>query len=168
MSLGNGDFSCADLTGKAKHVLRYIDVSGVELLPKNIPPRPWYLDGQWHRWDFMRFEAMASFFKSLSFGMTFDTSHEQLYCKYAGIDLVDYAKIVMPYVEHVQISDAHGIDGEGLQIGGGELDFDALFSHSEKLQFSWMSDIWSGHINHGAETYHVLCCLQKYGSAEIL
>jgi sialic acid synthase SpsE/endonuclease IV len=168
MSLGDGDYSCADLTGKAEHVLRDIDVSGVELLPENLPPRPWYLGGQWHQWGFMRPEDMASFCKSLSLGMTFDICHAQLYCKYAGIDLVDYAKIVMPYVRHVHISDAHGIDGEGVQIGEGELDFDAIFRHLEKLKFSWVPEIWSGHVNHGAGTHHALCCLEKYGHSHEL
>lgn len=168
MSLGDGDYDCATLTAKAEHVLRDVDVSGVDLLPENLPPRPWYLGGQWHQWGFMRPQDMADFCKSLSLGMTFDICHAQLYCKYAGISLVDYAKIVLPYVRHVHISDAHGIDGEGVQIGEGELDFDALFRHLEKRQFSWVPEIWSGHVNHGAGTHHALCCLEKYGHSGVL
>ena len=168
MDLLGGDLDCAALTRKAEKVLRDLDLEGVDLLPENLPPRPWYLGGQWHQYGFMRAEDMASFCKSLSLGMTFDICHAQLYCKYAGIGLVDYTKIILPYIRHVHISDAHGIDGEGVQIGEGELDFDALFRHLEKLQFSWVPEIWSGHVSHGAGTYHGLCCLQKYGSAGIL
>jgi N-acetylneuraminate synthase len=168
MSLGDGDYDCGALTAKAEHVLRDVDTSGVDLLPENLPPRPWYLGGQWHQWGFMRPQDMADFCKSLSLGMTFDICHAQLYCKYAGTTLVDYAKIVLPYVRHVHISDAHGIDGEGVQIGEGELDFDALFRHLERRQFSWVPEIWSGHVNHGAGTYHALCSLEKYGQSGIL
>ena len=40
--------------------------------------------------------------------------------------LVDYAKIVAPYVRHVHLSDAHGAAGEGVQVDEGEIDWDAL------------------------------------------
>lgn len=168
MSLMNTELDCGTLTAKAEKVLRDIDLDGVDLLPENLPPRPWYLGGQWHQYGFMRAEDIASFCKSLSLGMTFDICHAQLYCKHAGIDLVDYAKIILPYIRHVHISDAHGIDGEGVQIGEGELDFDALFRHLEKLPFSWVPEIWSGHVNHGTGTHHALCCLQKYSSTGTL
>jgi N-acetylneuraminate synthase len=168
MSLLDGNYDCAEMTSKAEKTLRDINLDGVDLLPENLPPRPWYLGGQWHQYGYMRPEDMAAFCKSLSLGMTFDICHAQLYCKYAGIDLVNYAKIVLPYIRHVHISDAHGIDGEGVQIGEGELDFDALFRHLEKVQFSWVSEIWSGHVNHGAGTHHALCCLEKYGRIEAL
>ncbi len=163
MSLLDGNYDCAEITSKAERILRDINLDGVDLLPENLPPRPWYLGGQWHQYGYMRPEDMAAFCKSLSLGMTFDICHAQLYCKYAGIDLVDYAKIILPYIRHVHISDAHGIDGEGVQIGEGELDFDALFRHLEKVRFSWVPEIWSGHVNHGAGTHHALCCLEKYG-----
>jgi sialic acid synthase SpsE/sugar phosphate isomerase/epimerase len=168
MSLLDGNYDCAELTAKAEKILRDVNLDGVDLLPENLPPRPWYLGGQWHQYGYMRPEDMASFCKSLSLGMTFDICHAQLYCKFAGIDLVDYAKIVLPYTRHLHISDAHGIDGEGVQIGEGELDFDVLFRHLEKLKFSWVPEIWSGHVNHGAGTHHALCCLEKYGHAGIL
>ena len=168
MSLLDGKYDCSEITSKAEKVLRDINLDGVELLPENLPPRPWYLGGQWHQYGYMRPEDMAAFCKSLSLGMTFDICHAQLYCKYAGIDLVDYAKIVLPYIRHVHISDAHGIDGEGVQVGEGELDFDALFRHLEKARFSWVPEIWSGHVNHGAGTHHAFCCLEKYGSTGAL
>lgn len=163
MSLLDHGYDCSMITKKAENILRHLNLDNVELLPENLPPRPWYLGGQWHQYGYMRPEDMASFCKSLSLGMTFDICHAQLYCKYAGIDLVDYAKIVLPYIRHVHISDAHGIDGEGVQIGEGELNFDDLFRYLEKIQFSWVPEIWSGHVNHGRGTYHGLCCLKKYG-----
>ena len=163
MSLLDGNYDCAEITSKAERILTQLNLDGIELLPENLPPRPWYLGGQWHQYGYMRPQDMAAFCKSLSLGMTFDICHAQLYCKFAGISLVDYAKIVLPYIRHVHISDAHGTDGEGVQIGEGELDFDALFRHLEKLPFSWVPEIWSGHVNHGSGTHHALCCLENYG-----
>lgn len=168
MSLLEENMNCAAITAKAEHILRDINLDDVELLPENLPPRPWYLGGQWHQYGFMRPEDMASFCKSLSLGMTFDICHAQLYCKYAGISLVEYTKIIEPYIRHVHLSDAEGIAGEGVQIGEGELDFDALFRYMEKLPFSWVPEIWSGHVNEGAGTHHALCCLHKYGTVGAL
>ena len=168
MSLIGGNYDCAEMTVKAEKILRDINLDGVELLPENLPPRPWYLGGQWHQYGYMRPEDMASFCKSLSLGMTFDICHAQLYCKYAGISLLEYAKIVQPYIRHVHISDAHGVDGEGVQIGEGELDFDSIFRFMEKIQFSWVPEIWSGHLNQGSGTHKGLCCLEKYGHSGAL
>jgi N-acetylneuraminate synthase len=168
MSLLDGDFDCASLTSKAEHVLRDIDLTGVDLLPENLPPRPWYLGGQWHQYGFMRPQDMAAFCKSLSLGMTFDVCHAQLYCRYAGTDLIEYTKTILPYIRHVHISDAHGIGGEGVQIGEGEIDFDSLFRILEKIKFSWVPEIWSGHVNYGSGTHHALGCLKKYGQSGML
>ncbi len=38
--------------------------------------------------------------------MTLDVCHAQLWCKYAGVDLMDYVKTVMPIVRHIHLSDA--------------------------------------------------------------
>jgi N-acetylneuraminate synthase len=168
MSLLDGKYNCSEVTHKAERFLRDIDLEGVELLPENLPPRPWYLGGQWHQFGYMRPEDMASFCKSLGLGMTFDICHAQLYCNYAGISLVDYLKIVQPYVRHVHISDASGIDGEGVQVGEGDLDFDALFRGFEKMDITWVPEIWSGHVNHGAGTFCALCKLEKYGQTGLL
>ena len=168
MSLLDGKYNCSEITHTAERFLRDIDLSGIELLPENLPPRPWYLGGQWHQFGYMRPQDMASFCKSLSLGMTFDICHAHLYCNYAGITLVEYLKIVQPYVRHVHISDASGIDGEGVQIGDGDLDFDALFREFENMDFTWVPEIWSGHLNHGNGTYCALCSLEKYGSTGAL
>jgi N-acetylneuraminate synthase len=168
MLLQEAKVDCAGLTRKAEYALRDLDLAGIDLLPENLPPRPWYLGGQWNQYGFMRPEDMADFCKSLSLGMTFDVCHAQLYCKYAGRNLLEYTKLVLPYIRHVHISDAHGIDGEGVQIGEGEIDFDALFRHLEKVRFSWVPEIWSGHVNHGTSTHWALCSLEKYGKQGLL
>ncbi|MDH5229592.1 MAG: N-acetylneuraminate synthase family protein [Gammaproteobacteria bacterium] len=155
---------CKTMTMRAEKILRDVDVSNIDLLPENLPPRPWYLGGQWFQYGFMRPEDMAAFCKSLSLGMTFDVCHAQLYCNYAGTRLTDYAKTILPYIRHCHISDAHGIDGEGVQVNEGDIDFDALFRLLEKIDYSWVPEIWSGHVNQGKGSLHALHCLHKYPS----
>jgi hypothetical protein len=35
--------------------------SDIEILPENLPPRPWYLGGQWHQYGFMPAQDMTNF-----------------------------------------------------------------------------------------------------------
>jgi hypothetical protein len=51
----------------------------------------------------------------------------------------------------MHIADAAGLDGEGLQIGEGEIDFAALADDLEKIapKISFIPEIWQGHKNEG-------------------
>jgi N-acetylneuraminate synthase len=55
------------------------------------------------------------------------------------------------YVAHLHIADAEGTDGEGLQIGDGEMDFYSLFQslNSAAPDASFIPEIWQGHKNDG-------------------
>jgi sialic acid synthase SpsE/sugar phosphate isomerase/epimerase len=163
MSISELSCDTLSLSRRAEAILRDLDLDGLELLPENLPPRPWYLGGQWFQYGFMKPEDMAAFCGGLGLGMTFDVCHAQLYCHLAGISLVDYAKIVVPYVRHVHLSDAHGLAGEGVQVDEGEIDWDALMRVLEKIPFSWVPEIWSGHTNYGAGTLTALKRLERYG-----
>jgi len=162
MTLNAEKVDINDMMRKADRFLSTLDVSRVDLLPENLPPRPWYLGGQWHQHAFCDAKEMRNFCQSLGLGMTLDISHAQLWCKYANISLMDYVKTVMPVVRHLHLSDAKGIDGEGLQFGEGEIDFDILMRYLEKYQFSWVTEIWSGHCKGGIGNYHALCHLKNY------
>ena len=67
----------------------------------------------------------------------------------------------MPIVDHVHISDANGINGEGLQIGEGDLDFDGVFSEMKDFDFTWVTEIWSGHLHNAAGNYKALKLLEN-------
>ena len=134
----------------------------IDILPENLPPRPWYLGGEWFQHGFMLETDMAAFCSYFNLGMTYDICHASLYCHEFGTDLADYTKAVRPYIRHIHISDALGSSGEGLQIGDGEIDFETLFKEIEDLEFSWVPEIWSGHLHNGAGIYECLKKLAKY------
>jgi N-acetylneuraminate synthase len=165
MSISDADCDTLTLSRKAESVLRELNLAGIDLLPENLPPRPWYLGGQWFQYGFMKPNDMAAFCGSLGLGMTFDVCHAQLYCHLAGISLVEYARIVAPYVRHVHLSDAHGVAGEGVQVDEGEIDWDALIRVLETIPFSWVPEIWSGHTNYGAGTLIALKRLERFSGA---
>jgi len=64
------------------------------------------------------------------------------------------------------LSDATGIDGEGVQVGEGQINFDNLFDTISEFKgnadFSWVTEIWSGHVNHGAGCRKSMHNLSKY------
>ncbi len=142
--------------------LKY-DPNLIEIIPENLPPRPWYLGGEWFQHGFMFSDDMKEFCNHFNLKMTYDICHASLFCNEFNIDLVEYTKEVMPIVGHVHISDAYGNNGEGVKIGEGNIDFEPVLKEMEKFQFSWVSEIWSGHLHNGAGTYKCMRILdEKY------
>ena len=131
----------------------------IDILPENLPPRPWYLGGEWFQYGYGPSSDMIRFCEEFDLKMTFDLSHAQLWCNLEGITLRQYAEEVMPYVAHVHISDAVGLNGEGVQINEGDIDFNSIMSLFKSYDFSWVTEIWSGHLHEGCGTYKVMCDL---------
>jgi N-acetylneuraminate synthase len=83
--------------------------------------------------------------------MCFDISHSKLTCNYFDIDFYDFSKKVAKYSAHLHLGDAKGFNGEGLQIGEGEVDFHRLAKIFDDLcpDASFIPEIWQGHKNGG-------------------
>ena len=94
----------------------------------------------------------------------FDICHAGLYCNHSGVDLKDYSKDVLHLVKHVHISDARGIDGEGVGIGEGNIKFEEILDVLRPGDFSWVTEIWSGHLHQGCGTYKSMHQLKKFSS----
>ena len=153
-----------EMVGRALEAFGKLNYSNsdVEVLPENLPPRPWYLGGQWHQYGFMPPEDMVRFCEYFGLGMTFDICHAGLYCNHDNISLADYASKVKHLVRHMHISDAKGIDGEGVQVDEGNIDFESVFQQIKNSDTTWVTEIWSGHLHHGAGCRHSLHRLGKY------
>ncbi len=154
MSMDEADLRTDVLYENAKDSLQQLNTAGVIILPENLPPRPWYFGGQWYQNAFIHPAEMVEFCRSLNFNMCFDICHAQLYCNYVGMSLEHYIEEVKPFIAHVHISDARGIAGEGLQIGEGEINFEAVFGQLQDISFTWVPEIWRGH-NNGGEGFMI-------------
>lgn len=143
------------------------DSDFIDILPENLPPRPWYLGGEWFQHGFMLTKDMIEFCNYFNLGITYDICHASLYCNEFGIDLADYTKEIMPLVKHIHISDAYGNNGEGVQIGEGSIDFDKVLKEVAAYEFTWMPEIWSGHLHQGSGTYKCMQILNKKYSKEL-
>jgi N-acetylneuraminate synthase len=123
--------------------------AGVRLLLENMPPLPWIYGGQQYHNNFMDADEIAGYCERTGQRICYDTSHAKLWCNYGGKDLVEHAKTLRPYIEYLHVADAAGVDGEGLQIGDGEIDFDRLAPVFEDFQGPVVTEIWRGHENRG-------------------
>ena len=84
-----------------------------------------------------------------------------LACKYLGISFIDYVIKLKPFVKHIHISDGKGVEGEGTQIGTGEIDFRAFFDAYKDYEGTWIPEIWQGHINNHKGAKEALLTLSE-------
>jgi sialic acid synthase SpsE/sugar phosphate isomerase/epimerase len=138
------------------------DPDEIEILPENLPPKPWYLGGEWNQYGFMTVEDMMEFCDTFDLKMTFDICHAQLYCKSCDTSLVEYTKKVKSRVSHLHISDATGVNGEGVQMHEGDIDFEGVLCELVDVDCSWVTEIWAGHTDNGQGTYKSMTELEKY------
>jgi sialic acid synthase SpsE/sugar phosphate isomerase/epimerase len=163
MSMDEPDRDIDALMARSVDALRRLDSRGAFLLPENLPPRPWYLGGQWFQnlWTYP--EHMVEVCQETGMGMTLDISHAQLHCAHAGTRLDDYVRRCLPYTRHLHLADASGIDHEGLQIGEGVVDWEQLLELLADDDFTWVPEIWSGHLHGHAGFVHAVNRLAAYG-----
>lgn len=126
-----------------------LDFDGVELLLENLPPHPWYFGGQWLTNAFMDAHEICEFITSLGLNMCYDTSHHKLYCNWAHVDFYEQVKVLLPYIRHLHLSDGAGLDGEGLQIGEGTIDWVRFFRMIGDYHGTMIPEIWRGHQRQG-------------------
>jgi sialic acid synthase SpsE/sugar phosphate isomerase/epimerase len=138
------------------------DRNAIDVLPENLPPKPWYLGGEWNQYGFMTEEDIITFCKKFNLKMTYDICHAKLYCNCCNKNIVDFTKNIKDYVSHVHISDTRGINGEGVQIYEGDTDFGPIFEEMKDIDYSWVTEIWAGHLNNGQEQYKSMKLLEDF------
>jgi N-acetylneuraminate synthase len=150
MSLDNPIENRNELYDNLRTSVNDLDYEGVELLLENLPPHPWYFGGQWLTNAFMDAYEIRDFIEPLGLDMCFDTSHAKLYCNWAHVDFYEQVKVLLPYIRHLHLSDGAGLDGEGLQIGEGTIDWVRFFEvigagRPDGYQGTMIPEIWRGH-----------------------
>jgi N-acetylneuraminate synthase len=142
--------------------LAELDTTDVEIWPQTMPPFPWHFGGQ--RFHNLLVEAAEIDFlcRELSLGICLDVSHSKLACTQQKKSFSEFVSAIGRHVRHVHVADAAGVDGEGLQIGEGEVDFGSLFRILDKVapRASFLPEIWQGHENHGEGFWLALDRLQ--------
>jgi sialic acid synthase SpsE/sugar phosphate isomerase/epimerase len=126
-----------------------IEAEGAEMLLENLPPHPWYFGGQWVTNAFMDAAEIRDFIVPRGLSVCFDTSHNKLYCNWAHVDFYEQVQTLLPYAHHLHLSDGSGLDGEGLQIGEGNIDWVHFFRVTKDYHGTMIPEIWRGHQHAG-------------------
>ena len=84
------------------------------------------MPGRWNSNVFLNTNDMINYCDETGFKVCYDLCHSQLYCNKMNIDLVDELTNIEKYVDHFHLSDAEGVDGEGLQFGEGTMNYDKI------------------------------------------
>ncbi len=119
------------------------------LLLENMPPFPWYYGGMYYQHIFSDSEEIISFCKESNLNICYDTSHAKLSSNLLKRNFINFSKKILKYTDYLHISDAKGTDGEGLQIGNGEINFKEFFELAKNNNASFIPEIWNGHLEDG-------------------
>lgn len=149
MSLDHPITEHRKLYDNLRRSMEELDGEGVEVLLENLPPHPWYFGGQWLTNAFMDANEIRAFIEPLGLKMCYDTSHHKLYCNWAHVDFYEQVRSLLPFIHHLHLSDGAGLDGEGLQIGEGTIDWVHFFKVIDDYHGTMIPEIWRGHQRQG-------------------
>ena len=128
-----------------------LNLDGVELIPQTMAPFPWHFGGQRYQNIFVHVDEIVKWCSKLKLRMCLDVSHTYLTCSHFKLNFYDFVEKIAPYTAHIHYGDAKGVNGEGLQIGEGEIDFERLgkILKMGASNASFIPEIWQGHKNGG-------------------
>lgn len=153
-----------------KDALAQLNTAGVEIAIQTMPPFPWHFGGQSHHSLFVLAEEIVEFCSEVGVSVCLDLSHSMMACNYYDLSIYEFIEKVAPFTSHFHIVDAKGVDGEGIQIGHGDIDFrrvgSLLNQYAPRVQF--IPEIWQGHTNNGEGFWHALGYLEsRFNEGEI-
>ena len=130
-----------------ENTLTELKTTGVDFLIENMPPQPWFYGGQWFCNFFMHPREILRFCGSVGRGLCLDICHAYLWCNYmeSKDDVLSYISAVRPSTAHIHISDAKGVDDEGLQIDEGDMPIQDIVKKISPWTVGVCPEIWLGH-----------------------
>lgn len=150
-----------ELVGNA---LATLDTDGVEIIPQTMPPYPWHFGGQRYHNLFMTAEDIIAFSRTYDVRVCLDISHSALAATHSKKSFRSFLEEVGPMTRHLHIVDAKGVDGEGLQIGDGTIDFAMVASVLDRVapHAGFIPEIWQGHKDDGSGFWLALERLEEW------
>tara|TARA_A100001011_G_scaffold378465_1_gene443226 strand:- start:6813 stop:8696 length:1884 start_codon:yes stop_codon:yes gene_type:complete len=131
--------------------LSQLSTEGVELIPQTMAPFPWHFGGQRYQNLFVLPDEIEEKCTLMNLRICLDVSHSMLTCNHFNIEFYEFIDKVAPFTAHIHMGDAKGVNGEGLQIGEGDIDFKRLCKIliDKAPKASFIPEIWQGHKNNG-------------------
>jgi N-acetylneuraminate synthase len=137
---------------------------GVEIIPQTMPPFPWHFGGQRYHNLFVDADCIESFCRQQALRVCLDVSHSKLACNHLREPFSRFLERILPFTAHLHLADAAGVDGEGLQIDEGDVDWPQMLSQLTRLApgASFIPEIWQGHKNNGEGAWLALERLERH------
>jgi|TARA_R110002126_G_scaffold110918_1_gene248384 sialic acid synthase SpsE/sugar phosphate isomerase/epimerase len=155
---GHIQSKCDDLYERLKDSLSKLQMDGVEIIPQTMPPFPWHFGGQQFHNLFVDAESIVNFCESTGMRVCLDISHSWLACNHLKQSFSRFLAQVGPFSAHMHLADARGLDGEGLQIGDGDIDWHAFWETMDAVNptATFIPEIWQGHKDDSAGAWVAL------------
>ncbi|PPH14835.1 N-acetylneuraminate synthase family protein [Rathayibacter sp. AY1F8] len=154
----------APLYERVADALERIDASGVRVLAQTLPPYPWLMGGQQFHNLFVDPRDTAEFAAATGTPLCLDASHTKLAANHLGLAFSEAVALLAPLSAHLHLVDATGVDGEGVQIGEGEIDWPDFAASLDELApgVPFIPEIWQGHVNSGEGFWTALERLEEW------
>ena len=147
-----------------KKSLNEINSTKVKIAFQTMPPFPWHFGGQSFHNLFVNPYEIDTFCSETGQKICFDVSHSMMACNYYGWDLNDFINIVSKHIIYLHVVDAKGSDGEGVQLGEGDVNFKDLATILNKTcpNAPFIPEVWQGHKDGGSGFWSALEYLENY------
>ncbi|QNV39454.1 N-acetylneuraminate synthase family protein [Rothia amarae] len=144
--------------------LSRLNTQGVRIAAQTLPPYPWLMGGQQFHNLFLDPRDTAEFAEKYDVDLCLDISHTMLAANSLKMPLSEAVDLLAPRTIHLHLVDGVGVDGEGVQVGEGDVDWAALGKQLRELSptSSFIPEIWQGHINNGEGFFTALDRLEKW------
>ena len=149
-----------------KRSLAEIDFTGVELSIQTMPPYPWHFGGQQYHNLFVDPEFIDKFCTETGHKICLDVSHSMMTCNYLKVDFMnEYYPKIKKHINYMHVVDAKDVDGEGVQIGSGDVPFEELCNslNDDLPDIAFVPEVWQGHKDSGAGFWEALNFLELKG-----
>ena len=148
---------------KIKNLVKKIKKKyNINLFPQWLPAKAWYFGGSMDTKAFSNPNDM-SFIKKIKLNLCLDVSHFILSCNFHHVDKKLFFSNHMSIFKHYHLSDASGIDGEGVLIGNGDLKnsglMELILKDKKKIK---VLETWQGHLNNCTKFKQDVLKLNKY------
>jgi sialic acid synthase SpsE len=138
-----------------------VNFGNTELIPQNMAPFPWHFGGQRHQNIFMMPDELATQAREHGLRLCLDLSHLSMTCFHFGLDFQQELALLLPYTAHLHVADAKGVNGEGVPMGTGDVNWPKTWAQiKQHPQVSFIPEVWQGHKDHGAGFWSALEMLQ--------
>ncbi|KJL34500.1 N-acetylneuraminate synthase family protein [Microbacterium azadirachtae] len=144
--------------------LARLDADGVRVAAQTLPPYPWLMGGQQFHNLFVDPRDTARFAAETGTPLVFDASHTKLATTWLGMAFSEAVDLLAPHTIHLHLVDATGVDGEGVQVGEGDIDWPAFGAQLDALLpgVTFIPEIWQGHVDNGAGFWTALDRLEAW------